>query len=99
MKGRAWFGIGLRILALGGMFSSFGICGWDCGPSESAYTIAWAVFIGSGALLAGSAIYDIATVKKATLLKNERSANKSVTVYPGYIPRLRAFGLIASHRF
>ncbi len=99
MKGRAWSGIGLRTLALGGMFSAFGICGWDCGPGESAYSIAWAVFIGSSALLAGSAIYDIATVKKATIAKNERSANKSVTIYPLYIPRLKALGLLASHRF
>ncbi len=99
LNGRAWAGIGIRTLALGGMFSAFGICGWDCGPGESAYNIAWAVFIGSGAILAGSAIYDIATVKEAVRNHNARGHQSLITIYPGYAQQLGAFTITLSKRF
>jgi len=64
MPGHDWKGIGIRAVGVGGMLSSFAICGWGCGPGESAYTTAWIVFVTSAGLVVVSAVYDIASIKK-----------------------------------
>ena len=97
--GRAWSGIGIRTLAVGGMISSFGICGWDCGPGESAYNAAWAVFLTSGGVFVGSAIYDIATVKGDVRRQNESLTKTSWLISPEYRPGTRVIGLRLMCRF
>ncbi len=100
MPGRAWSGIGLRVLGIGGMVSSFAICGWDCGPGESAYDIAWAVFIGSGGLVVGSVIYDLAVIKRDVRRHNAGLlASRSLSVRPVYLQNLRTFGAGLQLRF
>lgn len=96
--GRAWTGIGVRALATGGMISAFGICGWDCGEGDDAYNVAWAVFIASGGVFVGSAIYDIATVKRAVRERNQ-SLSPSFGLAPTYSPARRELGLRLSLRF
>jgi hypothetical protein len=91
--GRAWTGIGLRTAGVGGMVSSFAICGWDCGPGDDSYDLAWAVFIASGALVVGSAVYDIATVKGAVRDRNERLLGDRWEISPRYFSRSRGIGL------
>jgi hypothetical protein len=90
--GRAWTGIGIRALATGGMISSFAICGWDCGSGDAAYSLAWAVFITSGGVFLGSAIYDIATVKGAVLRQGGAPGKTTWTVSPRYFADARAVG-------
>lgn len=96
--GRAWTGIGVRALATGGMLSAFAICGWDCGKGDDAYDVAWAVFIASGGVFVGSAIYDIATVKGAVRERNH-TFKASLAVAPIYSPARREVGLRLSLRF
>ncbi len=97
--GRAWAGIGIRTLAIGGMISSFGICGWDCGPGESAYDAAWAVFLTSGGVFVGSAIYDIATVKREVRKQNATLDVTSWRVVPRFRPGTADIGLRLVHGF
>lgn len=92
--GRAWMGIGLRVAGLGGMVSSFAICGWDCGPGDSGYDMAWIVFIAGGGLTVGSAIVDIATVKGAVRKRNEEvGAQPIASIGPIYLPNAKTVGL------
>jgi hypothetical protein len=93
MPGRAWTGIGIRIAAIGGMISSFAICGWDCGPGDEAYNIAWAAFLTGAAITVGSAIYDIGTVKKAVRRKNAERMTARGRLVPAYFADSKAFGL------
>lgn len=97
--GRAWTGIGIRTLALGGMISAFGICGWDCGPGESAYSVAWAVFLTSGGVFVGSAIYDIATVRREVRKHNASLNAVTWRVTPRYESKSGMIGLRLAHRF
>lgn len=90
--GRAWTGIGVRLLATGGMASAFVICGWDCSEGDEAYVVAWIVFASSGAAFICSAIYDIANVQRAVRWHNE-SLNVSWSVAPTYSPRERRIGM------
>lgn len=93
MPGRAWTGIGIRVVGIGGMISSFAICGWDCGPGDKAYNIAWAAFLSGAAITVGSAIYDIGTVKKAVRRKNEELTAAHGRLVPAYFADSKAFGL------
>ncbi len=94
MSGRAWTGIGLRAVGVGGMASSFVICGWDCGPGQKGYDAAWAVFIAGGALAVGSAIYDLATVKPNVRKHNDRiKSGPNVSFGLRYYADARAAGI------
>ncbi len=100
MPGRAWLGIGLRTAGLGGMVSSFAICGWDCGPGDSGYDIAWAVFLAGGGLTVVSAIVDIASVKGDIRERNEKLAAKAqLTAGPMYFPMTKTVGVGLALRF
>lgn len=99
MPGRAWSGIGLRILGVGGMASSFIICGWDCGPGQSGYNEAWAVFLASAGIVTVSAVYDIATVKAAVRKRNDSFMKLADTVTPVYFAESRAFGVKLVYHF
>ena len=99
MPGRAWRGIGLRLAGVGGMIGSFGICGWDCGPGDSGYGIAWAVFAISAGVTTGSAIYDIATVKTAVRKHNSALLKLSETIAPTYFAESKVLGLELTLRF
>lgn len=93
LRGRAWTGIGLRTLAMGGVVSSFVICGWDCGPGDDGYTPAWIVFLSSSGLLVGSAIYDIATVKGTVRQRYAQRRESRWSVSPVYYAQSSAIGL------
>jgi len=93
MPGRAWTGIGLRTVGIGGMVSSFAIYGMNCGPGQDAYNLAWAVFITGAAITAGSAIYDISTVKAAVRRKNEALSSALGRIMLAYFADSKAFGL------
>ncbi len=100
MPGRAWLGIGLRTAGMGGMVLSFVICGWDCGPGDSGYDIAWATFLAGGGLTVVSAIVDIASVKGAVRRQNEKLKEKSdLAVIPMYFPMTNTVGMGLSLRF
>jgi hypothetical protein len=93
MPGRAFTGIGLRSAGLGGVVSSFLICGWDCGPGQDNYNLAWGVFLGSSALVVGSAIYDIATIKRAVRHRNAKMSSAQLTVSPRYFVQSKGVGM------
>lgn len=98
--GRAWLGIGLRTAGLGGMVSSFAICGWDCGPGDSGYDIAWVVFLAGGGLTVVSAIVDIASVKRDIRERNEKLSTKTqLSAGPMYFPMTKTVGVGISLRF
>ncbi len=99
LKGRAWKGIGIRTLGLGGMFSAFGICGWDCGPGDSSYDIAWAVFIAGGGIVVVSAIYDMATVRAAVAKRNASLTAPKAEIVPVYLVHSHAAGAKLVLRF
>jgi len=99
MPGRAWIGIGIRVIGVGGIASSFIICGWDCGPGQSGYNEAWAVFLASAGIVTVSAIYDIATVKAAVRNRNNALMKLGENVTPVYFSDSRAFGVKFAYRF
>ena len=82
------------------MISSFVICGWDCGPGESTYTTAWIVFLSSGGLTVGSAVYDLATVKSAVNNRNRRFKTKvTFSAGPVFFTDIKAPGIGLTVRF
>lgn len=100
MKGRAWRGIALRTVGLGGMISSFAICSWDnCGPGDDNYTTAWIVFASSAGLMVASAVYDIASIKKDTRKKNDSIVHSSLSLVPRYFVQTKSVGVTLRLRF
>ena len=100
MKGRAWRGIAIRTVGLGGMISSFAICSWDnCGPGDDNYTTAWLVFASSAGLMVASAVYDIASIKKDIRKKNASMTHTSLSLEPTYFVRMKSAGMILRVRF
>ncbi len=100
MPNRAMIGVGIRIIGVGGMLSSFAICGWDCGPGDDNYDIAWAVFIGSGGIVVGSAAYDLLTIKRQVRNHDAKLLDqKSLAFRPVYYPNMRALGAGLTLRF
>lgn len=93
VPGRGWFGIGIRTVGVGGMISSFAICGWDCGPGDSNYGLAWLVFGTGGAIVLGDIIYDLATVKKAVRKHNRSLQKTGWMLVPVYLGEHNAGGL------
>jgi hypothetical protein len=96
MKGRAWSGIGVRTLAFGGMIAAVGACYNYC--SDGSQLAAGLAFFAAGGLLLGSAIYDMASVKKAVRNHNQRPHEKPFAVYPTYFPSVKAVGIVFSRR-
>jgi hypothetical protein len=99
MPGRAWTGIGIRTIGVGGIVSSFIICGWDCGPGQSGYNEAWAVFIAGAGIVTISAIYDIGTVEAAVRKRNNSLMKLGDAITPMYFEDSRAFGVRLAYRF
>lgn len=97
--GRGWLGVGIRTVGLGGMISSFAICGWDCGPGDSNYGLAWLVFGAGGVIVVADAIYDIATVKKAVRKHNRSLQKTGWMIAPVYFAKHKAGGLELQLRF
>jgi len=63
-RGRAWRGLGLRILGYGALFGAVA-ASWDCyGDGDECRAGAALAVVGS-AMTLGSAIYDIASVRGA----------------------------------
>ncbi len=89
-KGRAWRGVGLRVLGFGGLIAA-AAASWDCYGAECEK--ARAVATVGAALTLGSAIYDIATVRGAVRQRNEAAQRMSVRVAPTYSSRRRAAGV------
>jgi hypothetical protein len=75
------------------MISSFAICGWDCGPGDSNYGLAWLVFGTGGAIVLGDIIYDLATVKKAVRKHNRSLQETGWMLVPVYFGEHQAGGL------
>ena len=89
-RGRAWRGLGLRVLGFGALIAATG-ASWDCHGDECRAAAALAV-LGS-AMTLGSAIYDIASVRGAVRRRNEAAQGVSVRVAPTYSSRRRAAGV------
>ncbi len=89
LKGRAWGGLAIRALGLAGVIGGFALA-WDddgdnAGPA--------ALFFGGGALVVGSTIYDLATLKKAVRKRNGRIQGASLNVAPVLAPKSKTVGL------
>lgn len=97
MPGRAWKGIGLRVVGIGGMIGSLLYC-WNCGP-ETDYTIAWIVLLSSAGIVVISAVHDIASIKKAIRKKNASIPNIGLTLAPRYFVHTKSVGLALSYKF
>ncbi len=89
-SGRAWRGIGLRVLGLGTLIGA-AAASWDCYGNEC--ETARAVALVGSVVTLGSAIYDIASVRGAVRRRNERAQGVSVRVAPTYYSRRRAAGV------
>ena len=75
--------------------ASYGICGWNCGPGDTAATVAEMVALGAIGLTAGLAVWDLTTLKHRM-----RSAQAgSVTLTPLFVPNTRAAGVAVHLRF
>lgn len=98
LHGRAWLGIGIRTAGVGGVVSSFAICGWDCGPGDDSYNLAWAVFLAGSAITVGSAIYDIATVKASVRKRNTELEQTPLSIAPVYFSESGTVGIGVSLR-
>ncbi len=97
MKGRAWLGIGIRTVAASGLIAAAAACYNFCSPgSEQAVGVASVAATG---LLIGSAIYDMASVKKAVRNHNRRGPENPLAVYPAYFPKFKAVGMVFSLEF
>jgi len=97
--GRGWKTLGLRAaLVLISFVPAPGICGWDCGPRDDAYKLAWLVVATGSGLAAASAAYDIARVKGEVRRDNARRG-LSLEVTPAFAPATRAVGLRLRARF
>ena len=79
--GRAWAGIGARVLGLGAMVGALAES-WECSGSEC--DPATAVYVAGSILTIGSASYDIASVKGAVRRQNEAAGRMSVSVGPRF---------------
>ena len=93
---RAWTGVGLRVLGFGAAMGAIGASsncdGAECGPGM-------VVFLAGSALMLGSVIYDIATVKDAARRQLEGARGTAVSVLPTYSISRHAAGLLVRLRF
>ena len=98
MPGRAWKGIGLRVVGIGGMIGAVLYC-WNCIPEQTDFTLNWIVLLSSAGLVVGSAVYDIASIKKAIRKKNASIPNIGLTLAPRYFVHTKSVGLALSYKF
>ena len=99
MPGRAWSGIGLRFLGVGGMVSPIFIC-WDCSKGERRYTLSWVLFLAGAGLTVGSTIYDLGDIKSAVRNHNEKLKRRGkISITPTYFTDAKATGLSLTLRF
>ena len=99
-SGRGLATAGLRFLLIPGVFlASFATCGWDCGEGDSGYDAAWMILIVGEALVVASAVYDIATVKKAVRKKNQSLGKKNWMIMPKYFSKSGAGGVEIKIKF
>jgi len=99
-SGRGLATAGLRFLLIPGVFlASFATCGWDCGEGDSGYDAAWVILIVGEALVVVSAVYDIATVKKAVRKKNQAWGDKNWMIAPKYFAESQTAGVELQFRF
>jgi len=95
-SGRAWRGVGLRVLGLGAAVVA-AAASWDCYGDECD-TAGVVALLGSAVTL-GSAIYDIATVRGAVRRSNDEARGVSVSVAPTYSSRRHAAGVSVQLKF
>jgi len=95
-SGRAWRGVGLRVLGLGAAVAA-AAASWDCYGNECE-TAGVVALLGSAVTL-GSAIYDIATVRGAVRKRNDAAQGVSVGVAPTYSSRRHTAGVSVQVRF
>lgn len=75
------------------------MCGWDCGPGDTAYDLAWlAIATGSG-LSVASAIHDISTVERHVRDRERTRSTPELSAAPTYDPRSGALGIRVALRF
>ena len=94
--GRAWTGVGLRVLGFGAALGAIG-ASWNCSGAECGPGVV--VFLLGTALTLGSAIYDIATVKNAARRQLDAARGTAVSVRPTYSSSRHAAGLAVRVRF
>lgn len=99
-SGRGLATAGLRFLLIPGVaLASFATCGWDCGEGDSGYDAAWIILIVGEALVVASAVYDIATVKKAVRKRNLAWGDKNWIIAPKYFAESGAGGVEIKIKF
>ena len=89
LQGRAWGGLLLRALGLAGVVGGLALALEDEAGSAAVY----AAFFGGAALVVGSTIYDLATVRRAVRKRNERIRGASLNVAPVLSPKSKTVGL------
>lgn len=88
LQGRGWGGFTLRALGLAGVIVGWALA-WDEGDSTAIY----ASFFGGAALVLGSTIYDLATIRRAVRRRNDRIRGASLNVAPVLAPKSKTVGL------
>lgn len=89
-RGRAWRGLGLRVLGFGALIGA-AAASWGCYGNEC--KTAGAVALVGSVMTLGSGVYDIATVRGAVRRRNEHAQGVSINVEPTYSSRQRAAGI------
>lgn len=99
MPGRAWTGIGLRTVGLGGMVLAFGLT-YANDPEEGIESGLVAIgLVGGGVITVFSIFHDIATVKKAVRKRNAKLQETGWLLAPKYFAKHKAHGLELQLRF
>lgn len=79
--GHGWAMFGLRTgVLLGATAAAFGMCGWDCSSGEAGG--ATAIALAGAGLVVGSAIYDIATIRRSVRERNRARQRVSASLLP-----------------
>ncbi len=89
-----WRGALIRVGGAGAMVGAFAIT-WD-DPDASG---GWELFLGGAAIIAGSAIYDIAMAGKSARQYNREIAYRKVDISPVYFQEEKTLGLGLSIKF
>ena len=101
MPGRAWRGIAIRSVGVIGMASAFAwsFSDFDFGENSSNNDGAAILFFTSAGVLVFSAVYDIATIRKAVRNKKASMLQTIFTIFPKYYAATESVGLSLNIRF
>ena len=98
--GHGWAMFVLRTGVLfGSSFAAMGICGWDCSPGSGDAVAGAVIGLAGLGFTLGSAIHDIATVKRSVRETNRARQRVSAAVLPTYIAATGAPGVAVQVTF